>query len=82
VPDETEGTPFSEDCIVSGAASLAGLDVQRSVSIIITDRKALEAGGLVKKGPDYSRIRQLLNDGATVAGAEFGPVEYILRRKR
>jgi hypothetical protein len=76
-----DDTPFSEDCVIAGAARLVGMDVRRSQSIIVTDRKALEAAGLVRKSPDLWRIRQLLNDGAEVQGAHLGPMEYTLRKK-
>jgi hypothetical protein len=74
-------TPFDEDYTVSLEASLRGLSVTRSESIVITDRKALEDAGYVKKSLDLWRIRQRLNDGAEVRGAHFGPVEYTLRKK-
>jgi hypothetical protein len=76
-----DDTPFSEDCIITRTAEQVGMDVRRSQSIIVTDRKALEAAGLVRKSPDLWRIRQLLNDGAEVQGAHYGPMEYVLRKK-
>jgi hypothetical protein len=79
-PDAPD-TPFSEDCVIAGAARLAGLEMSRSVSIVITDRKALEDAGYVKKSLDLWRIRQRLNDGAEVRGAHLGPVEYHLKKK-
>lgn len=80
-PGAEDSTPFTEDCIVTGAARLAGMEVYRSVSIVVTDRKALDEQGLMRRSPDYNRIRQLLSDGAIVQGAHFGPVEYTLRKR-
>jgi hypothetical protein len=74
-------SPFEEDSVIARAADLIGCDMFRSPSIVITDKKALEAQGLVKKSPDYYRIRQLLNDGVEVQGATFGPVEFRLRKR-
>lgn len=79
--DSPDGTPFSEDCVIAGAARLTGMEVIRSTQIIITDRKALDEQGLLRKSPDYSEIRRLLNSGADVRGAELGAVEYILRKR-
>lgn len=76
-----ESTPFAEDTIITDAAERVGMEVTRSRSIVVTDRKALDAVGLIKKSPDMYRIRQLLNDGADVPGAHFGPVEYRLTRR-
>jgi hypothetical protein len=74
-------SPFEEDSIVASAADLIGCDMFRSPSIVVTDKKALEAQGLVKKSVDYYRVRQLLNDGVEVQGAEFGPIEFRLRKR-
>jgi hypothetical protein len=71
--------PFAEDTAVSTTAESLGLEVIRTQPVVISDRKALEAQGLMRKSPDYPRIRALLNDGVAVPGASLGPVEYVLR---
>lgn len=78
----TGGTPFEEDCAVQGFLERFDLVLERRVGMEITDLKALEENGLMRKSPDYSKIRRLLNDGAIVRGANLGGVEYVLRRRR
>ena len=75
------GTPFEEDCALLGFLERFGLDLDRRVSMEITDLKALEENGLMRKCPDYAKIRRLLNEGATVPGAQLAGVEYVLRKK-
>jgi hypothetical protein len=75
----SDRTPFVEDSDINGTAERYGLEVLRTRAITVTDRKALEAAGLMRKTPDYPRIRALLNDGAEVPGASLGPMEYVLR---
>jgi hypothetical protein len=72
-------SPFSEDHAITEAAERCGMEVIRTQAITITDKKALEAAGLMRKTPDYPRIRALLKDGAEVPGAALGPMEYVLR---
>ena len=72
-------TPFAEDSEIVATAERYGLEVIRTQAITITDRKALDAAGLMRKTPDYPKIRALLKDGVNVPGASFGPMEYVLR---
>lgn len=75
-------TPFEEDFAIGRSAQRFGLQMERRQAVVITDLKAVQAAGLTRVSPDYSRIRRLLDDGATVAGAELGGVEYVLRRSK
>ena len=72
-------SPFAEDLAVASAAESAGLQLIRQRPVTISDKAAIKAAGLVRETPDYPRIRKLLESGATVPGASFGPVEYVLR---
>lgn len=72
--------PFLEDVAVCRLAERHGLLVSRFESIEITDPAALEAAGLVKLGPDYSKIRRAMANGASVPGVKLGAVEYKLRK--
>lgn len=74
-------SPFEEDLGLTEEAERLGLLMDRRLSVIITDLKALEAAGLVRQVPDYLRIRKLLLDGVEVVGAKLGEYEYVLRRK-
>jgi hypothetical protein len=75
------GTPFEEDCAVLGMIERFGLNLDRRVAIEITDTAALEAAGLMRRCPDYAKIRRALNDGVAVPGAQLAGVEYVLRKK-
>lgn len=72
--------PFEEDTAICRVAEALELEVSRFESIEITDLAAVKAAGLVVAKPDYQRIRKLLAEGAEVAGAKLGGVEYKLRR--
>jgi hypothetical protein len=76
------GTPFEEDCALLGVIDRFGLELDRRTGIEITDTAALERTGLMRKSPDYAKIRRLLNDGVPVAGAQLTGVEYVLRKRR
>jgi|GEM_PF-3549431 len=79
----TEGTakfsPFTEDFAVSKTAEVVGMELIRQRPVTISDKAAIKAAGLMRETPDYPRIRKLLESGATVPGASFGPIEYVLR---
>jgi hypothetical protein len=75
------GTPFEEDCALLGIMERFGLELERRTGIEITDPAALEAAGLMRRSPDYAKIRRALNDGVAVPGAILTGVEYVLRKK-
>ena len=75
-----DSTPFSEDQMACYLADVLGLELVRVDSIEITDEKAICEAGLMRKSPDYPRIRKALKDGLEVPGARWRGVEYRLRR--
>jgi hypothetical protein len=75
-------SPFEEDCALLGIMARFRLELDRRQGVEITDDSGLEAAGLIRKCPDYSKIRRLLNDGVIVPGARLSGVEYIIRKKR
>ena len=78
----SDGTPFEEDCAVLSVIGRFGFEMDRRPGIEITDMAALEAVGLVRKSPDYAKIKRLLVDGIEVAGAQLSGVEYVLRKRK
>jgi hypothetical protein len=75
--DET--SPFLEDCDVLKVAEKFGMQVLRRARVIITDLAVIKENGLVKQSPDYGRIKDLLENGEIVQGAELSGVEYVMR---
>jgi hypothetical protein len=74
----TQGA-FGADCTVKQAADLLGMRCDARQRFEVSDLKLLEAAGLVKKAPDYTRIRKLIDEGVYVPGVTSGNYEYVLR---
>jgi len=74
-------SPFDEDCEVGALLERFDFVLDRRESIEIEDPKALEELGLMRKCPDYSKIRRIIRDGGTIPGVKMRGIEYILRKR-
>ena len=74
-------SPFEEDSEVGWLLERFDFALDRRESIEIEDPKALEELGLMRKCPDYGKIRRIIRDGGVIPGVRMRGIEYILRKQ-
>lgn len=72
---------FEEDSEVGWLMERHGFVMDRRESIEIDDSKPLEELGLMRKCPDYSKIRRIIREGGTIPGVRIRGIEYIMRKR-